>query len=359
MPRRIQQLGAPRSVELRVELRLDELWAVHECVLDLVQCVELWDGAARRAAAEREAARLRAEGAWLRAENAQLLQAQRAQAQRAAELRRQFAADLALIGAELEEKRELEAMLASAPETASPLPSPSPSSRAVQRLGAASPPQPQSPQPPQPLQLPPQQLSPQQQQQQRNPAAPCRLLTLEAPLLLSLLAFATAADVRGAACTCNALRRRLGATFGGVPAMAPPALARAAAGAAAGGGGRRGSGGGELGPSQTTPLAGGALAAARKEPLSGGAARELVRELERLRRRVAVLVTEKEDLAAKLLSEAGVKSFLNEQLQATEASLAKSMEAVAQAAAQAASDHEVIGFLDTRNRELEQLFEDQ
>ena len=100
-----------------------------------------------------------------------------------------------------------------------------------------------------------------------------------------------------------------------------------------------------------------AAAAVRREPLHGGAARELVRELERLRRRVALLVTEKEDLAAKMLSEANVKSFLNEQLSATEASLAKSMEAVAQAAAQAASDHEVIGFLDTRNRELEKLLE--
>ena len=73
----------------------------------------------------------------------------------------------------------------------------------------------------------------------------------------------------------------------------------------------------------------------------------------------AALQAEKEDLFARLQSVESVRDFLLEKVKETETALSASAEEVAQAAAQSASDHEVIGFLDSRAKELEKMKQDQ
>ena len=63
--------------------------------------------------------------------------------------------------------------------------------------------------------------------------------------------------------------------------------------------------------------------------------------------------TEKEDVAARLYSTESVRDFLMEKLQDLEDTLAEMMTTTTKKDEQAAVDHEIIGFLDSKTQEYE------
>ena len=102
-------------------------WEVRECILELIHTVSLHAERHDRMAAESQLRLARLVASQLQARNAQLASAQRALRSRAARLHSRFCHELSILSHELEEKRELEIMLGHALRAQSPKSSPSPS----------------------------------------------------------------------------------------------------------------------------------------------------------------------------------------------------------------------------------------